>query len=188
MVHYRDGVVTSYHRLETDWSTSFRDATFDFIDAILDHRPPRLDAAEGRATLAFALAAQLSATEHREVAVTEVAGEGAGAAGAAGAGVGQAKARARPGRPAWTAEAPVDRLARLAHGPDRRPGEARPRLVLDTDTFNEVDDQFALVHVLLSPDRVDLEAVYAAPFHNEKSLARPTGCAKATRRSTGSSP
>ena len=89
VVHYRDGVVTSYHRLETDWSTSFRDATFDFIDAILDHRPPRLDAAEGRATLAFALAAQLSATEHREVAVTEDRpGEGAGAAGAAGAGGG----------------------------------------------------------------------------------------------------
>ncbi len=74
LVHYRDGVVTSYHRLETDWSTSFRDATFDFIDAILERRPPRLDATEGRATLAFALAAQLSAAEHREVAVAELAG------------------------------------------------------------------------------------------------------------------
>ncbi len=74
VVHYRDGVVSSYHRVETDWSTSFRDATFDFIGAILDNRPPRLDAAEGRATLAFALAAQLSATEHREVTIAELAG------------------------------------------------------------------------------------------------------------------
>ena len=57
VVHYRDGVVRSFHRLETDWAASFRDATFDFIDAILENRPPRLDAAEGRATLAFALAA-----------------------------------------------------------------------------------------------------------------------------------
>jgi len=71
-------VVSSYHRVETDWSTSFRDATFDFI-APPRQPPPRLDAAEGRATLAFALAAQLSATEHREVAVAELAGRHAGA-------------------------------------------------------------------------------------------------------------
>ena len=69
---YRDGAVTSYHRLETDWSTSFRDATFDFIDAIVDHRPARLDAAEGRKTLVFSLAAQRSAAEHREVALSEI--------------------------------------------------------------------------------------------------------------------
>ena len=31
-----------------------------------------------------------------------------------------------------------------------------PRMVLDTDTFNEIDDQFALVHAVLSEDRVDL--------------------------------
>ena len=60
-----------------DWSTSLRDATFDFIDAILEGRRPRLDAAEGRATLAFALAAQLSATEHREVTIAELDGPGA---------------------------------------------------------------------------------------------------------------
>jgi len=42
---------------------------------------------------------------------------------------------------------------------------SRRRVVLDTDTFNEVDDQFALAHLLLSRDQVDLEAVYAAPFH-----------------------
>jgi inosine-uridine nucleoside N-ribohydrolase len=51
-------------------------------------------------------------------------------------------------------------------------------MVLDTDTFNEVDDQFALVHALLSPDRVDLEAVYAAPFHNEKSAGPGDGMQK----------
>jgi purine nucleosidase len=42
---------------------------------------------------------------------------------------------------------------------------SRLRVVLDTDTFNEVDDQFALAHLLLSPEQVELEAVYAAPFH-----------------------
>src|SRR5664279_2921718 len=72
VVHYQNGVVRSFHRVETDWAASFRDATFDFIDAILEHRPPRLDATEGRQTLAFALAAQLSAAEHREVNLAEM--------------------------------------------------------------------------------------------------------------------
>ncbi|WP_127588397.1 nucleoside hydrolase [Paenibacillus koleovorans] len=40
------------------------------------------------------------------------------------------------------------------------------KLVLDTDTFNEIDDQFALVYALLSKDRLHLQAVYAAPFHH----------------------
>ncbi len=48
-----------------------------------------------------------------------------------------------------------------------RPG--RVRAVLDTDTFNEIDDQFALVHMLLSPERITLEAIYAAPFRNSRS-------------------
>lgn len=72
LVHYRDGVIQSFHRVESDWAASFRDATFDFIDAILEKRSPQLDAEGGRATLAFALAAQRSATEHREVAVSEL--------------------------------------------------------------------------------------------------------------------
>jgi len=41
-------------------------------------------------------------------------------------------------------------------------------VVLDTDTYNEIDDQFALVYALLSPS-VNLEAVYAAPFFNSRS-------------------
>jgi inosine-uridine nucleoside N-ribohydrolase len=42
------------------------------------------------------------------------------------------------------------------------------RMVLDTDTFNEIDDQFALVYSLISPE-LKVEAVYAAPFHNNRS-------------------
>ena len=45
----------------------------------------------------------------------------------------------------------------------------RVDMVLDTDTYNEVDDQFALCYSLLSPERVNLQAVYAAPFHNNRS-------------------
>lgn len=38
------------------------------------------------------------------------------------------------------------------------------RIVIDTDAANEIDDQFALAWALLRPDRLDIQAVYAAPF------------------------
>lgn len=41
-------------------------------------------------------------------------------------------------------------------------------MVLDTDTYNEIDDQFAVVYSLLS-DNLHVEAFYAAPFHNARS-------------------
>lgn len=49
------------------------------------------------------------------------------------------------------------------------PPTGRVRAVLDTDTYNEIDDQFALVQALLSPERIDLQAIYAAPFFNDRS-------------------
>jgi hypothetical protein len=52
------------------------------------------------------------------------------------------------------------------------------RAVLDTDTYNEIDDQFALVQAMLSPDRIALEAIYAAPFHNRRSTSPGDGMDK----------
>jgi purine nucleosidase len=43
------------------------------------------------------------------------------------------------------------------------------RAVIDTDTYNEIDDQFAVVYALLSPERIRVEGLYAAPFRNERS-------------------
>ena len=40
--------------------------------------------------------------------------------------------------------------------------------ILDTDTFNEVDDQFALAYALFSPEKINLRAVTAAPFFNDR--------------------
>ena len=51
-------------------------------------------------------------------------------------------------------------------------------MVLDTDTFNEVDDQFALAYSLLSQDRLMVEAVYAAPFCNERAATPFEGMEK----------
>lgn len=50
--------------------------------------------------------------------------------------------------------------------------------VLDTDTFNEMDDQFALVFALLSPELLQLRAVTAAPFFNELSSGPADGMEK----------
>lgn len=50
-----------------------------------------------------------------------------------------------------------------------KPPKSRPvRMVLDTDTYNEIDDQFAVVYSLISPE-LDVQAVYAAPFKNSRS-------------------
>lgn len=49
----------------------------------------------------------------------------------------------------------------------------RPRVVIDTDTANEIDDQFALAWALLSPEQLDILGLYAAPFsfaHRREAL------------------
>lgn len=48
------------------------------------------------------------------------------------------------------------------------------RCVIDTDTANEIDDQFALAWALLAGERLQVEAVYAEPFsfaHRRTELA-----------------
>lgn len=42
------------------------------------------------------------------------------------------------------------------------------KVILDTDTYNEIDDQYALAYCYLA-DCIDLVAVHAAPFYNDKS-------------------
>jgi purine nucleosidase len=64
------------------------------------------------------------------------------------------------------------RLVRL------EPPKGKVRIVIDTDTFNEVDDQFAIVHALLSPEKLQLEALYAAPFFNHLSTSPEDGMEK----------
>ena len=51
-------------------------------------------------------------------------------------------------------------------------------IVLDTDTYNEIDDQFAVVYALLSPEQLTVEAIYAAPFLNDRSTSAAEGMEK----------
>lgn len=56
--------------------------------------------------------------------------------------------------------------------------QGKINMVLDTDTFNEVDDQFAVVYALRSRDRLNVDALYAAPFFNELSSGPGDGMEK----------
>jgi purine nucleosidase len=58
------------------------------------------------------------------------------------------------------------------------PPKGKMRMVLDTDTYNEVDDQFALAYALLSKESIELEAVYAAPFKNNRAKTPGEGMEK----------
>lgn len=68
----------------------------------------------------------------------------------------------------------AERVARL------EPPSGKVQIVLDTDTFNEIDDQFAVVYALLSPERIEVEAIYAAPFAGRHA---PSGPAEGMQKS-----
>lgn len=61
----------------------------------------------------------------------------------------------------------LDRFPKLSEADYRhilRNPTGRIRCVIDTDTRNEIDDQFALAWALLSQDKLNIEAIYAAPY------------------------
>lgn len=54
----------------------------------------------------------------------------------------------------------------------------RVDVVMDTDAFNEIDDQYALAYMFCSQDRMRVRAVYAAPFVNGKATSPLEGMEK----------
>ena len=51
-------------------------------------------------------------------------------------------------------------------------------LVLDTDAYNEIDDQYAIAYLLASQPKLRTEAIYAAPFFNNRSSSPEDGMEK----------
>ena len=51
-------------------------------------------------------------------------------------------------------------------------------VVIDTDTYNEIDDQYALAYLIRSEDELHLKAIYTAPFYNNKVDSAKTGMEK----------
>ena len=58
------------------------------------------------------------------------------------------------------------------------PPTGKVRMVLDTDTYNEIDDQFAVAMALLAPEKLKVEALYAAPYLNNRSSGPGDGMEK----------
>ncbi len=50
--------------------------------------------------------------------------------------------------------------------------------ILDTDTYNEIDDQFALAYMLMNGDKINTVGICAAPFLNSKSVSAEDGMEK----------
>ena len=48
-------------------------------------------------------------------------------------------------------------------------------VMLDTDAYNEIDDQFAIAYALLSPERMRVVGICAAPFFNRRSTSPQDG-------------
>lgn len=51
-------------------------------------------------------------------------------------------------------------------------------MVLDTDAYNEIDDQFAISYALRAKEKLSLLALYAAPFLNARSTSPLEGMEK----------
>lgn len=51
-------------------------------------------------------------------------------------------------------------------------------VVLDTDAFNEIDDQFAIAYLLKNKEYLNTEAIYAAPFSNTIAASPAEGMEK----------
>ncbi len=51
-------------------------------------------------------------------------------------------------------------------------------VVLDTDAYNEIDDQFAIAYLLKSEEKLNTKALYAAPFYNNNSNGPADGMEK----------
>jgi len=51
-------------------------------------------------------------------------------------------------------------------------------VVLDTDTYNEIDDQFALAYMVKKTEKLNVKALYAAPFFNSRSSSPGNGMEK----------
>ncbi|MDW7738879.1 MAG: Gfo/Idh/MocA family oxidoreductase [Bacillota bacterium] len=64
---YAEGITTSYEHIPAGWEESFKAATRDMIDSIMEGRQPRLSGKEGRDALAMTLAAGNSASSGQTV-------------------------------------------------------------------------------------------------------------------------
>lgn len=56
--------------------------------------------------------------------------------------------------------------------------DQRKKIILDTDAYNEIDDQFAIAYAMRSPEKIELLSINAAPFLNSRSTSAGDGMEK----------
>jgi inosine-uridine nucleoside N-ribohydrolase len=61
---------------------------------------------------------------------------------------------------------------------ERPASDKKIDVILDTDAYNEIDDQFAIAYMLGNRSKLNIKAMYAAPFHNDKSSGPKDGMEK----------
>ena len=61
---------------------------------------------------------------------------------------------------------------------NKKENKLRVNVILDTDIYNECDDQFALAYLLKSQDKFNIEAITVAPYHHDNSISIEEGINK----------
>lgn len=56
--------------------------------------------------------------------------------------------------------------------------EGKIDIILDTDTYNEIDDQYAIAYMLGHSEKFNVKGITAAPFFNQKSTSPEDGMEK----------
>ena len=51
-------------------------------------------------------------------------------------------------------------------------------IILDTDAYNEIDDQFAISYMVKNTEKFRVKGICAAPFLNQKSVSPADGMEK----------
>ena len=52
------------------------------------------------------------------------------------------------------------------------------KVIIDTDAYNEIDDQYAIAYAMRSDERLEISAICAAPFLNSRSSSAKEGMIK----------
>lgn len=61
---------------------------------------------------------------------------------------------------------------------DKKEDKQKINVIIDTDIYNECDDQFALSYLLKSQERFNIEAITIAPYHHDNSISIEEGIEK----------
>ena len=61
---------------------------------------------------------------------------------------------------------------------NKKEEKQKVNVILDTDIYNECDDQFALAYLLKSQDRFNIEAITVAPYHHDNNISIEEGTDK----------